>query len=557
MSPGDDETSTTSETQKAQDCQSVPFLRCSPSTSISSSPGASPKATPRPSPMEEKVFVEKGSEEESGSSSAVLSSKASLELFDEEGNPIPPIRRKAGVGSDQEVKLSAESERRKLSQASSWSGYSDGATQDLSPPRTMVTSVTPTTEESGGHPAPALTSPSNMGAFKTFISHIGKKGSSHGLVDKLDGSSFSRSRSSSISSLENITSEAVQCLAFADSYSKKNDNILCPTLWVGTSLGSVIQVMVFLPSPSELRTTTPVNVAPSGTIFRLKGSVLAMSFLDCNGALIPYTYESWKDANREGRKLERTPTKSFVNNRMSPTNSSGEPTFSDRQFMVIASDKLARVVALPSHNCVYKQIITEVSFVVKAEIIQMKDAVCLVCYVATGHISVFSLPSLRQLIYVDFLPLADLRSFISYTLNSYHKPFETTLTVTTFLTQKCLPHALVFRRERQGLLIPCCRFGASKCSLMKTQIIGENSGKASRSVAKHIPGPSSQLESLNIRSSTVAAEVAKTRMQLVERGEKLGQLEDRSAKMMTEAEGFSSTAHNLMLKYKDKKWYQL
>lgn len=29
-----------------------------------------------------------------------------------------------------------------------------------------------------------------------------------------------------------------------------------------------------------------------------------MSFLDCNGALIPYTYESWKDANREGRKLE-------------------------------------------------------------------------------------------------------------------------------------------------------------------------------------------------------------------------------------------------------------
>ncbi|MCL4124101.1 UNVERIFIED_CONTAM: hypothetical protein GTU68_027500, partial [Idotea baltica] len=69
-----------------------------------------------------------------------------------------------------------------------------------------------------------------------------------------------------------------------------------------------------------------------------------MSFLDCNGALIPYTFESWKDANKEGRRLERTPTKSFVNNRMSPTNSSGEQTFSDRQFMVIASDKLARVV---------------------------------------------------------------------------------------------------------------------------------------------------------------------------------------------------------------------
>ena len=40
-------------------------------------------------------------------------------------------------------------------------------------------------------------------------------------ADKLDGS-FSRSRSSSISSLENISSEAIQCLSFADSYVKKN-----------------------------------------------------------------------------------------------------------------------------------------------------------------------------------------------------------------------------------------------------------------------------------------------------------------------------------------------
>lgn len=41
-----------------------------------------------------------------------------------------------------------------------------------------------------------------------------------GRVDKLD-SSFSRSRSSSMSSLENITSEAIQCLVFADSFARK------------------------------------------------------------------------------------------------------------------------------------------------------------------------------------------------------------------------------------------------------------------------------------------------------------------------------------------------
>lgn len=40
-------------------------------------------------------------------------------------------------------------------------------------------------------------------------------------TDKLD-SSFSRSRSSSMSSLENVSSESVTCLAFADSYTKKS-----------------------------------------------------------------------------------------------------------------------------------------------------------------------------------------------------------------------------------------------------------------------------------------------------------------------------------------------
>ncbi|KAF3428403.1 hypothetical protein E2986_11645 [Frieseomelitta varia] len=41
-----------------------------------------------------------------------------------------------------------------------------------------------------------------------------------GRVDKYD-SSFQRSRSSSMSSLENITTETISCLTFADSYTKK------------------------------------------------------------------------------------------------------------------------------------------------------------------------------------------------------------------------------------------------------------------------------------------------------------------------------------------------
>lgn len=40
------------------------------------------------------------------------------------------------------------------------------------------------------------------------------------LADKPDGT-FSRSRSSSINSLDNINKEAIQCLVFSDSYARK------------------------------------------------------------------------------------------------------------------------------------------------------------------------------------------------------------------------------------------------------------------------------------------------------------------------------------------------
>lgn len=105
-----------------------------------------------------------------------------------------------------------------------------------------------------------------------------------------------------------------------------------------------------------------------------------------------------------------TPTK--TQNRMSPTLSaeskSGE-AFGDRQFVVICSEKQARVVALPSQTCVYRQQITDSDFVVKAETVSVRDSVFLVCYVSSGHLMAYSLPSLRPLVDIDFLPLSELR----------------------------------------------------------------------------------------------------------------------------------------------------
>lgn len=166
---------------------------------------------------------------------------------------------------------------------------------------------------------------------------------------------------------------------------------------------------------------------------------------------------------------------------MSPSiNSQGSNAdgYEDRQFVVLTSEKQARVVALPSQNCVYKQQLADTHLVIKAEITSLKgmltaifcnkvkneklsmwrqarsdcilthstvssirptlwisilelisffcvsqkatimvkydcfeltDSVCLVCYVSNGHVCTYSLPSLRPLIDVDFVPVSDLR----------------------------------------------------------------------------------------------------------------------------------------------------
>lgn len=44
----------------------------------------------------------------------------------------------------------------------------------------------------------------------------------------------------------------------------------------------------------------------------------------------------------------------------------------DKQFVVAISEKQARVVALPSQNCIYRQQLTDNDFIVKAEIIHLK-----------------------------------------------------------------------------------------------------------------------------------------------------------------------------------------
>lgn len=297
-----------------------------------------------------------------------------------------------------------------------------------------------------------------------------------------------------------------------------------------------------------------------------------MSFLDCNGALIPYSYESWKDDSKDGReRRERTPTKQGSgSSHMSPT-PAGTESAADRQFVVIASEKQARVVALPSQNCVYRQQIVDTDFVVKSEIVSLKDSVCLVNYLSTGHLAAYSLPSLRPLVHADFLPLSELRIAKTFCFSNrghgLYLASPTEIQKFTIDAEFCqqlnemigelfLPRDMPEPPKEsffRGL------FGGGARPLDREELFGESSGKPSRSVAKHIPGPggTGALEAAGARASSAAGEVARAHQLVLERGDKLSQLEDRAERMSSQASEFSSSAHQLMLKYKDKKWYQL
>lgn len=72
-------------------------------------------------------------------------------------------------------------------------------------------------------------------------------------------------------------------------------------------------------------------------------------------------------------------------------------------------------------------------------------------------------------------------------------------------------------------------------------------GKASRSLAQHIPGPGG-IEGMKGAASGVVGDLARARIALDERGQKLGELEERTAAMMASADSFSKHAHEVTKK---------
>ncbi|XP_056098075.1 syntaxin-binding protein 5-like isoform X18 [Rhinichthys klamathensis goyatoka] len=375
--------------------------------------------------------------------------------------------------------------------------------------------------------------------------------------------SFSRSRSSSVSSIDRETKEAVTTLQFMESYGRKSDPLPTPCLWVGTSLGLVLIIPMSIPMDEQERQEDPVTVVPTGTVLMLKGSILRFSFLDFGGALIHSPYEVWRDQQAPGDP-DRPRKRKLVN--FSP--SSSQEASGDCHLAVVCSEKQAKVFLMPTQACLYVHNITESSFVLRADVVSVCNSVCLACFCANGHIMTLSLPSLRPLLDVNYLPLTDMRIARTFCFTNGGQALylcsPTEIQRITYSQEMCdnLQEMLgelftpIETPEAQNRGFLKGFFGGNAQTFDREELFGEASaGKGSRSLAQHIPGQGG-MEGMKAAAGGVVGELARARIALDERGQRLGELEERTALMMSSAETFSKHAHEMMLKCKDKKWYQ-
>uniref|UniRef100_A0AAR2KB26 Syntaxin-binding protein 5-like n=1 Tax=Pygocentrus nattereri TaxID=42514 RepID=A0AAR2KB26_PYGNA len=376
--------------------------------------------------------------------------------------------------------------------------------------------------------------------------------------------SFSRSRSSSVASIDKESREVISSLHFCDCLSRKCEVTAVASLWLGTSVGTMLAISLSVPSTPELRLQQSVGIS---FLVRLKGGIMRMALMDSTGSLQPPAYECWYDLNAPEEEKERT-------RRRRPASPPSTQENQDSHYAVVCSEKQAKVVAMPSQNCVFEHNITENSFVLRADVVVMPAGICIACFctVNPSYSASFlcaSLPSLRPLLDVNYLPLTDMRIARTFCFSNLGQALyltsPTEIQRLTYSQETCdnLQEMLgelftpVETPEAPNRGFFKGLFGGGAQSLDREDLFGElAAGKASRSLAQHIPGPGS-MEGMKGAASGVVGELARARIALDERGQKLGELEERTAAMMASADSFSKHAHDVMLKYKDKKWYQL
>uniref|UniRef100_A0A4W5R3Z7 Syntaxin binding protein 5a (tomosyn) n=1 Tax=Hucho hucho TaxID=62062 RepID=A0A4W5R3Z7_9TELE len=290
--------------------------------------------------------------------------------------------------------------------------------------------------------------------------------------------SFSRSRSSSVTSIDKEAREAITSFHFCETFARKGDSAITPCLYVGTSLGTVLAVALNLPPAGEQRLLQPIIVLPSG------------GFLE-----------------------------------MFAKESSGQ---TDHFFVSGQTYKISRGSNTFFPHCMWSL-----------------------------SLSVCSLPGLRPLLDVNYLPLTDMRIARTFCFTNLGQAMyltsPTEIQRITYSQETCenLQEMLgelftpVETPEAPNRGFFKGLFGGGATSLDREELFGETqAGKASRGLAQHIPGPQG-LEGMKGAASGVVADLARARIALDERGQKLGELDERTAAMLASADSFGKHAHDV------------
>ncbi|KAK4476201.1 hypothetical protein MN116_001413 [Schistosoma mekongi] len=425
------------------------------------------------------------------------------------------------------------------------------------------------------------------------------------------------SLSASSSSLDNLNCETIKTIVFSEWSFPKQVSLY-------RLRGDVVHISLLdntgdiLPSPSERWDDSSVFKGSNASELSKQASLLSSSSVCSGGTPAPASIDTYSmtdtglkssgSGNNGARSLKESVfrqntvtahtssasahSSTIISNNMSgggastsqsnittvleyPLNSKGFIDC-DRQLLVLCSEKQARVVALPSQTCLYKVKITETSQVVRATVQRFRplhnsgisaSSSFLSCYLANGHFVAFSLPSLRLLMDVDYLPYGECVSR-SFAFGQYGQavylvsPSE--LAKITWASDVCAnlrdmqseiflpsnmpepPKKNFFKNLLSGTLIS---------SLDRDELFGEaSSGKGTPGATTLLP--SARTEKLSSQASTATNEIARARVAAIERGERLQQLDLQTQEMADQAKGFGRSAAILAAKYekKDKRW---
>lgn len=243
----------------------------------------------------------------------------------------------------------------------------------------------------------------------------------------------------------------------------------------------------------------------------------------------------------------------------------------DHQHQLQQQHQLAKML-LEKRNCVAKIDISESSLAKSSSLVWMRqpDECCLISYLANGNLLVHSLPQLKLLLEVDFVPMTSSRLASSMLLkrngHCLYQPSPSEICKFTLSSQYAgllndmLGHLYVAREMPEmpranffkSLFSAATASSAAQRQSERDELFGEcAAGKPSRGVAKHISG----LDKLKGAQGGLGQELRMAREGLDERQEKLSEIEDKTLQMLNQSETYAQTAHNLAQKFKEKKWY--